>query len=140
MQLNYTIYSKIDGKFEEMLFWDLSERPHPYNLSQMNQFTELTTYFHRMDPNVHPIGGNSKTIGMKWNRTRFDPDETLQLAKGIKGNYSFEGTFLKCQDVSIIDWEAKVLESLAEKVTAKFVGRRNKVLSRGKEGAFIYGI
>jgi hypothetical protein len=137
LQLNYTIYSKINGHFEEMLFWDVSERPHLYNLSQMNQFTEVTSYFHGLDLNVHPIGGNSKTMGMIWNRTRFDPDETLQLAKGIRGNYSFEGTLLKCQDVSIISWEAKVLESLAEKVTAKFVGRRNKVLSRGKEPLFM---
>jgi hypothetical protein len=72
------------------------------------------------------------------NRTRFDPDEILQFANdGIGGNYSFDGKLLKCQDVSIIGWEAKVLESLAEKVSRKLTVHNNEILSRGKEPLFM---
>jgi hypothetical protein len=137
LKFNYTIYSKIDGNTEESLFRELSEHQVLYNSSAINKYTEFYSYFYGFDRNVHPMRGNSKLMEIIRNRTRFDPDETLQLARGITGNYSFEATLLKCQDVSIIGWEAKGLESLADKVKAKFVGRGNEILSPGKEPLFM---
>jgi hypothetical protein len=138
LQFNYTIYSKIFVNMEEILTLELTQSPSLYNSSEMNQYTELSSYFHGFDPNVVPLSGH-KLMEMIWKRMRFDPEETLQLAKGLRGgNYSFEGTLLKCRDVSIIGWEAKVLRSLAERVRLKLVGLGNNViLSEGKEALFM---
>jgi hypothetical protein len=97
LKLNYSIYSKIFVGKEELLYLDLSDRPDLYNSSLANEYT-----FYGLYSNVHPKGDNNKRREMIRNPTRFDPEETLLLARAVFGVWDDRNWVVLCTSNIII--------------------------------------